>query len=176
MNNLISYRRTPSEESVKNCACSVINYVIDTLNISPKHIILYIVEWKCDVDMAILLEVRLVYFYLFLFQNQGIMVQLGLFFRFSVFIIIDFRVVSCRYIVLFLIFDSVLRRINMKQSILQIHSCFNKQIKDIGSPVTFIHGTDDIVVPLSHPKRLFSLVPSHLRFRCLFVVREYIVE
>lgn len=74
MNNLISYRRTPSEESVKNCACSVINYVIDTLNISPKHIILYIVEWKCDVDMAILLEVRLVYFYLFLFQNQGIMV------------------------------------------------------------------------------------------------------
>lgn len=118
MNNLISYRRTPSEESVKNCACSVINYVIDTLNISPEHIILFVFELRCDVDMVIHLEVQLVCFYLFSFQKQGIMVWLESFFRFSFLIIVDCRVVSCQYIVLYLIFDSVLRRINMKQSIL----------------------------------------------------------
>ncbi len=44
------------------------------------------------------------------------------------------------------------------------------QIRDVRSPVTFIHGTDDPVVPIAHPKRLFLLLPPELRYRNLVVV------
>lgn len=36
--------------------------------------------------------------------------------------------------------------------------------------MTFIHGTDDPVVPIAHPKRLFLLLPPEFRYRNLVVV------
>lgn len=64
-------RGIASEETLKKTACSVIQYVIDTLGIPPQRILLYSFGLCVSIDMVILLVAQLVFFYLFSYPRHG---------------------------------------------------------------------------------------------------------
>ncbi|KAK8792444.1 hypothetical protein WA588_004940 [Blastocystis sp. NMH] len=130
----------PTEETVKQCACMTMNHVIEQLGIPPERLILY----GHSLGSAIS-----VYLSVFAAKTRdcsvaGIILQ------------------SCFMSVYRIAFDCRFSAKKDQYATVDI-------IRDVRSPVTFIHGTDDPVVPIAHPKRLFLLLPPELRYRNLVV-------
>ncbi|OAO12971.1 serine protease family S09X [Blastocystis sp. ATCC 50177/Nand II] len=141
---------TPNEKSVQACACTVLNYMIDTMGIGNNQIILYGHSLGSAVSA-----------YLAVYASKtrsrgvaGVVLQ--------VLPSPSPHLQSCFMSIYRLVFDL---RFSAKRDLYETVDI----IKDISSPVTFIHGMCDCVVPLSHPKALFTLVPEDLRYKCLFV-------
>ena len=70
-----------TEEGVKECGYTVVEYLIDTLHIDSSKIVLYYVNWMCNVGLVIHLVLQLLFIWQHTYMKFVVYLLQVLFFK-----------------------------------------------------------------------------------------------
>lgn len=95
----MTYRAPITEEGVKECGYTVVEYLIDTLHIDPSKIVLYYINWMCNVGLVIHLVLQLLFIWQHTYMKFVVYLLQVLFFKYCSLICNSIcRVVLCLFI------------------------------------------------------------------------------